>query len=160
VNKLDFLDIVAIVLGIGFTIAKLDAQGREASQFPHVPPDQFARWRTWTMSIYRLGSSVCFLRVLFHQGWMLYVSRHTFAPVPGRAPGAAPPELMYPAMAMDAVFLAVLVSTFFRGSRARQLRRELNIVLTPLSKQQAAAFAPENDSEPVLPRQPPAPKGE
>jgi hypothetical protein len=140
-DYLDFLDIVALLLGIMFTIAKLDAQGRQAASFPHVPEARFEHWRQWTVSIFRLGSAVCFARVLFHQGWMLYMRRH---PVVGPA---APKSMMVLGMAMDALFLGVLVSTFFRSSRARALRRELGIVLTPLSPQQAAALAPESEDE-------------
>lgn len=139
-HHLDFLDICAILLGIFFTIAKLDAQGRKASAFPEVPAVDFERWRDWTVSIYRLGSGVCFLRVIFHQGWSLYLSRQTLSgPV-------APPSLRYPALAMDLLFVAVLAVTFLRGNRARALRRELGIVLTPLSPQQQAALAADDDN--------------
>ena len=140
-DHLDFLDIVAILLGISFTVAKLDAQGRKATSFPHVAAADFERWQEWTVSIYRLGSSLCFLRVLFHQGWSLYLSRH---PVHGPA---APRALMYPALAMDVAFLGILAATFIRSSRARALRRELGIVLAPLTPAQAAALAPEDESE-------------
>ncbi len=126
-HYLDFLDICAILLGIFFTIAKLDAQSRQASAFQQVPAEDFERWRDWTVSIYRLGSSVCFLRVIFHQGWALYLSRQA------HTGPAAPRSLMYPALAMDLLFLSVLAATFMRGNRARALRRQLGIVLTPLS---------------------------
>ena len=138
-HHLDFLDILAILLGILFTIAKLDAQGRKASDFAHVPVEQFERWRTWTTSIYRLGSSVCFLRVIFHQGWALYLGGQVMT-----GP-AAPRALMYPALLMDALFLGVLAATFIRGGRARALRRELSIVLAPMSPQQQAAASAEDD---------------
>ncbi len=140
-DHLDFLDIVAILLGISFTVAKLDTQSRRATNFPHVAAADFGRWQDWTVSIYRWGSSVCFLRVLFHQGWSLYLSRH-----PINAP-AAPRALVYPALAMDALFLGVLAATFIRSSRARALRRELGIVLAPLTPAQAAAIAPETEGE-------------
>jgi hypothetical protein len=141
VDHLDFLDIVAILLGISFTIAKLDAQGRKASNFAHVATTDFEHWQDWTVSIYRWGSSFCFLRVLFHQGWSLYMARH-----PMNAP-AAPRALVIPALAMDAAFLGVLAATFIRSSRARARRRELGIVLSPLTPAQAAALAPENENE-------------
>jgi hypothetical protein len=141
VHYLDFLDICAILLGIYFTIAKLDAQGRTPEAFPHVPAAEFERWRTWTVSIYRLGSSVCFLRVLFHQGWAYYLATH-----PVSTP-AAPKSLVIPALLMDALFLGTLAATFIRGSRARSLRRELGIVLSPLTPKQAAALAPEKEGE-------------
>lgn len=136
----DFQDICSILLGISFTIAKLDAQSRQSSNFPHVPTVDFERWRDWTVSIYRLGSSICFLRILFHQGWSFYMARHP------ALNGAAPPAMRYPAMAMDLVWLAVLASTFIRGGRARALRRELGIVLAPLTPAQTAALAPESES--------------
>jgi len=147
VHYLDFLDICAILLGISFTIAKLDAQSRKASSFPQVPAVDFERWQTWTTSIYRLGSSMCFVRVLFHQGWALYLSRHPMAPAPGANPAAVRPALMYPALAVDLLFLTVLALTFIRSSRARALRRELGIVLSPLTPQQAAALAADKESE-------------
>ena len=146
-HHLDFLDICAILLGISFTIAKLDAQGRKAENFPQVRPADFERWRSWTLSIYRLGSGICFLRVIFHQGWALYLGRHAITPAPGMNPAAVPPGLMYPAMAFDAVFLITIAVTFIRGSRARALRRELGIVLAPLTPQQAAYLAPETEGE-------------
>jgi hypothetical protein len=139
VHHLDFLDIIAILLGIMFTIAKLDAQGRKAENFPHVPPAEFERWRSWTTSIYRLGMTVCFARVVFHQGWAIYLSRH-----PVSAP-AAPKSLVVPALAMDLLFLGVLAATFIRSSRARKQRRELGIVLAPLTPQQQAALAKDDE---------------
>jgi hypothetical protein len=147
VHHLDLLDIVAILLGIMFTIAKLDAQGRKASDFPHVAEQDFERWRASTTSIYRLGSAACFLRVLFHQGYALWVSRQPMTgPVftdNGQKVQALPPALMYPGMIMDALFLGIIAVTFIRANRARALRRELNIVLSPMSPQQASAHEDE-----------------
>ena len=51
-----------------------------------------------------------------------------------------------PAMAMDLLWLGVLAATFIRGSRARALRRELGIVLAPLTPAQTAALAPESEN--------------
>jgi hypothetical protein len=143
---LDFYDIVAIVLGISFTIAKLDAQGRKAENFPSVAVADFEAWRLWTVSIYRLGMSACFLRVLFHQGWMLYMARQ-----PATGPSFSRAQIALPLL-IDALFLGVVTSTFFRGNRARARRRELGIVLTPLTPQQQAALAPETDDD----RKPPS----
>jgi len=141
VHYLDFLDICAILLGIMFTIAKLDAQGRTADAFPGVSAADFERWRTWTVSIYRLGSTMCFLRVLFHQGWALDLAKH-----PVTTPGA-PKSLIIPVMLVDALFLGTVAATFIRGGRARELRRQLGIVLSPVSPKQAAAMAPEDEGE-------------
>jgi len=141
VDHFDFQDICALLLGISFTIAKLDAQGRNPSNFPHVAPADFERWRTWTVSVYRLGSTVCFMRVLFHQGWSIYLSRQI---VTGPA---APVGMRVAALSMDLLWLGGVAATFIRSSRTRKLRRELGMVLTPLTPAQAAALAPENESE-------------
>ena len=141
-DSLDFpQDVVAILLGISFTVAKLDAQGRKATSFPLVPEADFERWRGWTASIYRLGSTVCFLRVLFHQAWSLYLARQTVA-----GP-FAPLAMRYSGLAMDVLWLGVLAATFIRAGRARALRRELGIVLSPLTPAQAAALAPKTENE-------------
>jgi hypothetical protein len=139
VHHLDFIDICAILLGILFTVAKLDAQGRRHENFAHVPLAEFERWRNWTTSIYRLGAAGCFGRVLFHQGWSLYVGRQTLTTP------AAPKSLVIPALLIDAAFVAILISTFVRASRARALRRELGIVVAPISPQQAAAMSDKDD---------------
>jgi hypothetical protein len=149
VHHLEYLDILAILLGVMWTIAKLDAQGRRAENFPHVAPADFERWRRWTTSIYRLGLSLCFARVVFHQLWVFYVARQ---PMTGRvftdAGGtqqALPVSLVIPPLLLDVVMLLGIAATFLRASRARKLRRELGIVLAPLTPQQAAALAPDED---------------
>ncbi len=134
-NHLDFIDICAILLGISFMIAKLDAQGRSPENFPHVPAADFERWRAWTVSIYRLGATACFVRVIFHQAWSFYAAKHVVD-----AP-AAPKSLVLPALLVDALFFAAIVSTFLRSARARALRRELGIVLQPITAKQAAAMS-------------------
>jgi len=51
------------------------------------------------------------------------------------------------------VWLSVLAATFIRASRARALRRELGMVLAPLTPQQAAALAPVNEGEEPEPKE-------
>ena len=133
-HHLDFFDICAILLGILFTVAKLDTQGRKSVDFPHVQPEPFERWRSWTTSIYRLGSAACFLRVIFHQAWAVYLSRQPmtgpiFKGARGEQLQALPKSLMIPPLILDVVFLGLVAATFIRAARARALRRELNIVL-------------------------------
>ena len=142
-NHLDFIDICAIMLLIWFMIAKLDAQGRSPESFPQVPLADFERWRSWTVSIYRLGATACFARVVFHQAWSYYAARHVVG-----AP-AAPKSLVLPALIVDALFFAAVVSTFLRGASARRLRRELGIVLSPISPKQAAVMS-DKDAEGIL----------
>ncbi|HEY6079723.1 MAG TPA: hypothetical protein VIW29_13000, partial [Polyangiaceae bacterium] len=115
----------------------------KASDFAHVPAAEFERWRDWTTSIFRLASGMCFLRVIFHQGWALYLGRQT---VTGPA---APSPMRYAGAAMDLAFLAVLAITFVRSNRARALRRQLGIVLTPLTPQQRAALASDDQEPPA-----------
>jgi len=142
VQGLDFpYGVIAIVLGILFMIAKLDTQGRKASDFAHVPTQDFEHWRNWTTSIYRWGAGACFLRVLFQQGWAYYVSRQTFT-----GPGV-PASLRYPALLVDVLWLGLVAATFIRAGRARALRRELGIVLSPMTPRQQDATTSADDDE-------------
>jgi tetratricopeptide (TPR) repeat protein len=61
---IDVFDIVAVILGVIFTIRKLDAQRREPEEFPHVHRAEFLTWRTQETRVYLLGMMACFSKVL------------------------------------------------------------------------------------------------
>lgn len=61
---IDVFDIVAVILGVIFTIRKLDAQRREPEEFPHVKRADFLAWRTQETRVYLLGMMACFSKVL------------------------------------------------------------------------------------------------
>ena len=41
----DQYDIIAVIVGVMFTLRKLDTQSRNATQYPHVPEEDFLRWQ-------------------------------------------------------------------------------------------------------------------
>jgi hypothetical protein len=56
--------LLAVILGIIYTIRKLDVRRREASEFPKVNPDEFERWKKKELFAYNLASFACFIKVL------------------------------------------------------------------------------------------------
>ena len=116
---MDQYDIVAVILGVMFTLRKLDAQSRDAAAFPHVPESEFLRWQRMVMSAYRLGSWGCFLRVGFHFAFMRYVVHHPLSPEAFRRT----------ALLVDVVWLASVVTCFLRARSAGNLRKKLGISL-------------------------------
>ena len=116
---MDQYDIIAVILGVMFTLRKLDTQSRDASQQPNVPPEDFARWQRQTTSAYAPGMYASFFRVIFHFGYIRYAAHHPLSP---QAFGRV-------ALLVDLIWLVSVVTTFIRANAARELRRKLGIVL-------------------------------
>ena len=116
---MDSYDIIAVILGVMFTLRKLDAQGREAAQHPGVAAEDFERWQRQTVSAFVPGSYACFLRVIFHFGYMRYAAHHPLS------------QLAFARIALlvDLVWLVATVTTFIRAHAARELRKRLGISL-------------------------------
>jgi hypothetical protein len=115
----DQYDIIAVILGVMFTLRKLDTQSRDASQQPNVSPEDFARWQRQTAAAYAPGMYASFFRVIFHFGYIRYAAHHPLSP---QAFGRV-------ALLVDLVWLVSVVTTFIRANAARELRRRLGIVL-------------------------------
>jgi len=115
----DQYDIVAVILGVMFTLRKLDAQSREAAQFPQVSESDFLRWQRMVMSAYRTGSWGCFMRVIFHFGFMRYLVHH---PISNDA-------FRHTALLVDLAWLTSVVTCFVRARSAGNLRKKLGITL-------------------------------
>jgi hypothetical protein len=56
--------LLAVILGIIYTIRKLDVRRREPSEFPKVNPDEFERWKKKELFAHNLAGFACFLKVL------------------------------------------------------------------------------------------------
>jgi hypothetical protein len=111
------LDLIALVLGVLFALRQMDVTQRQAAQFPHVPPADFARWWQKARGAYRLGSSVCFGKVLLD----VVVARAMGAwPLPNAARWAI-------GLSLDAIWAALVLLAVWRSSRAHRLARELGI---------------------------------
>jgi hypothetical protein len=115
----DQYDIIAVILGVMFTLRKLDTQSRDASQQPNVDPDDFTRWQRQTVAAYAPGMYASFFRVIFHFGYIRYAAHHPLSPLAfGRV-----------ALLVDLIWLIATITTFIRANAARELRRKLGIVL-------------------------------
>jgi hypothetical protein len=115
----DSYDIIAVILGVMFTLRKLDTQSRDASQQANVPAEDFTRWQRQTIAAYTPGMYASFFRVIFHFGYLRYVKHHPLPPLSfGRI-----------ALLVDLIWLVSVVTTLFRANTARELRRKLGIVL-------------------------------
>ncbi len=60
--------VVAAILLVFYTVRKLGAQRQRAEDYPHVKPQDFARWQRKELFSARLGSWACFLYVFVGLG--------------------------------------------------------------------------------------------
>jgi hypothetical protein len=114
-----FVDILALILGILFTIRRLDVRKREPEQFPQVDPAAFARWKRTELGAYMVGSTACFMKILVDYSFRFIASRTGLDWNIVRAVGGS-------------IFLAWVIAmlyAFFRTGRGRRLREELGINL-------------------------------
>ena len=115
------LDIVAVIIGILYTVRKLDVRRHEREEFPHVPAADFERWRRLEAGAYSLGSVACFAKVLLDYGFVFCARRVAVPPNVIRVAGAI----------LFFAWVAVLIVVFVRASAGRKLRSELGIDLSP-----------------------------
>ena len=116
---MDQYDIIAVIVGVMFTIRKLDTQSRSAAQQPSVSPEDFENWQRRAASAYAPGAYASFFRVVFHFGYVRYAARHPLEPTTfGRI-----------ALIVDLVWVISVVSTLIRSYYAGELRKKLGIVL-------------------------------
>ena len=110
--------IVAVLLAILYTIRKLDVRRREPDQFPHVPREDFLRWKARETFAYNLASFACVAKVGVDIA--MYLARTKLDWNVVRMIGAT------------AFFgwVAALVVSLVLGRSARKLRDELRIDLT------------------------------
>ncbi len=119
----DTLDIVAIILGIFFTIRKLDAQHRTPKEFPHVDPEVFTEWQAQEVGVYAAGMLACFGKIVIDLAFGFFyvrgLSGDPYHDPLARAVG----------MTVDLSWLLVTLVTFYRATRMSKRRAELRIVL-------------------------------
>lgn len=58
------LDLIALVLGILFSMRQMDTAQREHARYPQVAAADFEAWKRGALRAYRLGSAACFGKVL------------------------------------------------------------------------------------------------
>lgn len=115
------LDIIAVILGILYTVRKLDVRKREPEDYPHVPRADFERWRDLEGGAYSIASVACFLKILLDYAFVFYAGRTALDLRVVRVVGAS----------LFLAWVLTLVYAFRRGHLGRKLRERLGIDLSP-----------------------------
>jgi hypothetical protein len=111
------LDLIALVLGILFTLRQMDVTQRQAKNYPGIREADFTRWWQRARGAYRLGSSACFGKILLDIA---------VASVMRRVP--MPPALRIGiGLTLDLGWLVLVVLAILRSQRAHALARDLGI---------------------------------
>ncbi len=106
------------MVGIFFTVRKLDAQSRRHEEFAHVAPAAFADWQTRETRLYAWGAWGSFAKVVLDYAFVQFLApKLPFAAV--RAIGAT----------IDLGWLALVIVTLVLASASRRRRQRLGIVL-------------------------------
>ena len=111
------LDLIALVLGILFTIRQMDVTQRQAANYPGVREADFTRWWQRARGAYRLGGTICFGKILLDIA-MAYTMRRV--PMP-------PAARIGIGLSLDLSWVAIVVLAVLRSQRAHALARELGI---------------------------------
>lgn len=115
----DQYDIIAVIVGVMFTMRKLDTQSRSPAQSPNVDPEDFLRWQRRSAAAYAPGAYSSFFRVLFHFGFLRYSVHHPLPPM----------TFARVALLVDALWLVCVVYTLINAHFAREMRKKLGISL-------------------------------
>jgi len=115
----DQYDIIAVIVGVMFTLRKLDSQSRSAAQYPHVAEEDFLTWQRRSASAYAPGAYASFFRVIFHFGFVRYTAHHPLAPA----------TFARVALLVDALWFVCTVYTLINAHFAREMRKKLGISL-------------------------------
>ena len=116
---MDQYDIIAVIVGVMFTMRKLDTQSRSAVQSPNVAPDDFERWQRRSAAAYAPGAYASFFRVIFHFAFMRYTAHHPLPPL----------TFARVALLVDALWFVCVVYTLINAHFAREMRKKLGISL-------------------------------
>jgi hypothetical protein len=111
------LDLIALVLGILFTLRQMDVTQRQAASFPQVREADFMRWWQLARGAYRLGSTACFAKILLDIA-ASYWMRHALPPAAAR---------WSVGLTLDLGWVVLVGIAWMRSRRAHALARDLGI---------------------------------
>ena len=111
------LDLIALVLGILFTLRLMDVTQRQAASYPAILETDFTRWWQRARGAYRLGTSACFGKILADI-IAAYAMRHLWMPTAAR---------WVIGLTLDVGWAALVALAVFRTTRAHALARDLGI---------------------------------
>jgi hypothetical protein len=119
------LDLIALILGILFTLRQMDVANRQPDRYPRVPVEQFERWKRSAIVAYRWGSSACFGKVLLDIGFSYLFARVA-------VPGALRWTI---GLSLDVGWVVLVVYSYVRVTRARAFGREIGTEAPPPARQ-------------------------
>jgi hypothetical protein len=111
-------DLLALILGILFSLRQMDIALRQKEQFPHVSEGDFTRWRDQARWNYKLGASACFGKIGFDIVFA-YLLRH----------GLVLPYALQVAsgLAIVVTWMGLVGLAIWRTQRTHALARDLGI---------------------------------
>jgi len=116
----DPFDLIALVLGILFSLRQMDISLRQKAQFPSVREADFERWQSLARGAYRLGAVACFGKILLDIVFAFFLRRGL------RLPFALQFGM---GLSITLVCAVVVVLAVLRSRRAHALARDLGIEL-------------------------------
>jgi hypothetical protein len=116
----DPFDLIALVLGILFSLRQMDISLRQKAQYPAVSAEDFKRWHAQARGAYRLGGTACFGKILFDVVFSFLLRR-----------GLRPPYAVQFGIGVTVTLACVVLVgvAAWRSRRAHGLARELGIEL-------------------------------
>jgi hypothetical protein len=111
--------LLALILGILFTVRRLDVARRKAEDHPEVHEQQFLRWQRQARSSYALGASASLAKVLLDLGLVRYALSQDLGPIVVRNGGAA----------IFVAWLVAMTAVVYKVLRTRRLASEIGIRL-------------------------------
>jgi hypothetical protein len=114
----DPFDLIALVLGILFSLRQMDISLRQKERYPAVPAPEFDRWHQLARGAYRLGAWACFGKILLDIVFSFLLRRGLKLPFALQ---------LGMGLAITVGCAIVVVLALFRSRRAHALARELGI---------------------------------
>ncbi|HWP09941.1 MAG TPA: hypothetical protein VNN72_29565 [Polyangiaceae bacterium] len=111
-------DLLALILGILFSLRQMDVSLRQKEQFPAVAEADFNRWRDQARRNYRMGAAACFGKIGFDIVFA-FLLKH----------GLHPPFALQVTLGLSAVvaWIALVALAVWRTQRTHALARDLGI---------------------------------
>jgi hypothetical protein len=126
------LEVLAVILGIFYTIRKLDAVDRSPGDFPQVARGDFLAWQARERAVYHLAALACVLKLTLGLSFQYLL-----------APRVDPKVVFAVGASIDVSWLFVIFRTWWFSSKLRKERARLGIWLG--MRGGAASERPEED---------------